>query len=98
MFGNVGFMETRTKFGIDKTELMITYWPVIMVEGFDKGIINAELVKIKAFLAEKMGRELTEEEYIGLLSALRDFAGSDGGSDERRKSLDCLINLEFIKE
>lgn len=88
--------ETKTKFGIEKVNLMLKVIEVVESRGNDK--LRKSIDRLKSFLVQQMQRGLTRNEEIGLLQALRDYSRSEPATDERAKSMERLFDLEFIDE
>jgi hypothetical protein len=89
-------IETETKFGIDKLELMCKFMKILAIEEVDEVKINSSLLDIKTFLAEKIKRELTGEEYLNMLQGIHDYMASDPATNERINSINYLLNLDFV--
>lgn len=87
-------LDLTTKYGIDKTRLMLRFIPVIHATTEKK--IDKGLNKLKSFLVQQIKRGITPQENLALLEGIRNYIISDSGTNERMDAIDYLFNLKFI--
>lgn len=86
-------LDLTTKYGIDKTKLMVRFIPVI--EATTEKKIDKGLNKLKSFLVQQIKRGITPQENLALLE-IRNYIISDSGTNERMDAIEYLFNLKFI--
>jgi hypothetical protein len=86
--------DLTTKYGIDRTKLMIRFIPII--EAKTEKAIDREINKMKSFLVQQIKRGITPQENIALLEGVRNYIISDSATNERMAAMKYLFNLDFI--
>lgn len=86
--------DLTTKYGIDRTKLMIRFIPVI--EAKTEKEIDKQLNRLKSYLVQQLKRGITPQENIALLEGIRNYIISDSATNERMAAMEYLFNLDFI--
>jgi hypothetical protein len=89
-------LETKTKFGIDKLDIVTGLLPVI--NATTKKTINYELNLFMGFLKVKIKRDISPQENINLLHGITDYVMSEPQTNERSKAMNYLFNLDFLAD
>lgn len=87
-------LETETRQGINKLELMLCFIPLLMAD--DTNDYGEKIAKVFDFLEEKLNRKITPEEKQKMLIGVKNYVLSEAGTNERINATNYLFNLEFI--
>ncbi|MBE9490843.1 MAG: hypothetical protein IMY67_11155 [Bacteroidetes bacterium] len=86
--------ELKTKYGIDKLDLMVRLMPVIQPDNTKK--LANKYNSFKSWLVEKLQRGLSKNEEAGLLEGIVAYIQSKAATNERLKSMNYLFELKFL--
>lgn len=85
--------KLKTKFGIDRMQLMFKFINVIdandteMADNFEK---------LKQFIRDGIGRDFQGDEYLNFIGGIANYIHSDEGTNERVAAMDYLFEMKFI--
>lgn len=87
--------EPKNKFGIAKLEIMVWLLQILGTEGSK---CQSQYNRFKSFLVEKLRRGISGDEEMGMCKAILAYIQSEPGTNERRKAMTDLYNLNFLSD
>lgn len=88
--------QMKTKHGVDKTDLMIRFMPVLEARGSRK--LRNSFNRLKSFICQQIKRGITPQEDIRLSEGILKYVQSDPGTNERFQAMDYLFELKFLED
>lgn len=93
MFGLYTSSPTTRKGNLDKLNVTVRILGILETKN-----PKSDYNKFKSYLVSQLKRGITPQEEMNLAQGIVNFIQTDGGTNERLKTMEYLIELEFLEE